>query len=239
MVHACVRVRAITCVDSLAWAFAATQPRAAHCCVLSADCENQLEKLKFNTCKSDRWLRRGHHRMGRPDEVRHAMEERQRKWMSERSAEEARRDVQAELAAAAAARGARAPASAARGPPAGYSSHASAAQAAAARAHACTASDGHDGLAHSIGTPAELAGPGAHVVLDRITERLAQVRGRTAGHARRPPAAAGARDARARACWAGLRAARAHARASGPEPPPRPPHASLRARVYTRAEDAI
>ncbi|KAG8467050.1 hypothetical protein KFE25_000366 [Diacronema lutheri] len=112
--------------------------------------------------------------MGRPDEVRHAMEERQRKWMSERSAEEARRDVQAELAAAAAARGARAPASAARGPPAGYSSHASAAQAAAARAHACTASDGHDGLAHSIGTPAELAGPGAHVVLDRITERLAQ-----------------------------------------------------------------
>lgn len=145
--------------------------------------------------------------MGRPDAVRAAMEERQRRWMCERSAEEARRDVHAEFARSAALP----PRSAGGGEAAGHSARpqppatppayeASALHAAAARAHAHTASGGAGAYAahasHALAPAATAPGPhahvhahgqaspivhgqhgrAAHVVLDRITERLAEVR---------------------------------------------------------------
>jgi hypothetical protein len=98
--------------------------------------------------------------MGRPDDVRASMQERQRRWMTERTAEETRRDVQREL-------GPPPPRTAVPPTPPAFGEP---------RRGDNPRALGASGGAPSLPPPASTAAHSAHMVLDRITERLAEVR---------------------------------------------------------------
>ncbi|KAJ1638340.1 hypothetical protein T492DRAFT_945005 [Pavlovales sp. CCMP2436] len=113
--------------------------------------------------------------MGRPEDVRAQMESRQQKWLSERSAEEARREVAAELSSGkhgGSVIRARAPSrdGFAHGGAAPPSTPPAFAVRVAGTVYAAGDSSRGDGRGDANQAAAN---PAAHVVLDRITERLA------------------------------------------------------------------